>query len=127
MRTDETFMEKSDESRQRFPRKAQRRATLETPQGLKQVGVLLEPKKRCAGSCQHSQRRAMIQVTADRINLELVLGNEVMVGTVNAKRECFEMGVRDMAQAEAEYPRWLCPLLTDPVRGWKTSQNCSRD
>ncbi|PYX74138.1 MAG: glucose dehydrogenase [Acidobacteria bacterium] len=59
----------------------------------------------------------MIQVPADRINLEFVLGNKVMVGTVSANREYFEMGVRDMAQAEAEYPGWLNRLLTDPVRG----------
>jgi len=56
----------------------------------------------------------MIQVPADRINLEFVLGNKVMVGTVNANREYFEMGVRDMSQAEAEYPGWLSRLLTDP-------------
>ena len=49
----------------------------------------------------------MIEIPADRINLEFVLGNKVMVGTVNANREYFEMGVRDMAQAEAEYPGWL--------------------
>jgi glucose 1-dehydrogenase len=59
----------------------------------------------------------MIQVPADRINLQFVLGNKVMVGTVNANREYFEMGVRDMSQAEAEYPGWLIRLLTDPVRG----------
>ncbi|HEV2714087.1 MAG TPA: glucose 1-dehydrogenase [Terriglobales bacterium] len=59
----------------------------------------------------------MIQVPADRINLEFVLGNKVMVGTVNANREYFEIGVRDMSQAEAEYPGWLSRLLTDPVRG----------
>ena len=59
----------------------------------------------------------MIEIPADRINLEFVLGNKVMVGTVNANREYFEMGVRDMAQAEAEYPGWLGKLLTDPVRG----------
>jgi threonine dehydrogenase-like Zn-dependent dehydrogenase len=59
----------------------------------------------------------MIQVPADRINLEFVLGNKVMVGTVNANREYFELGVRDMAQAEAEYPGWLSQLLTDPVKG----------
>ncbi len=59
----------------------------------------------------------MIQVPADRINLEFVLGNKVMVGTVNANREYFEAGVRDMSQAEAEYPGWLSRLLTDPVRG----------
>ena len=59
----------------------------------------------------------MIQTPADRINLEFVLGNKVMVGTVNANREYFEMGVGDMAQAEAEYPGWLSKLLTDPVKG----------
>jgi threonine dehydrogenase-like Zn-dependent dehydrogenase len=59
----------------------------------------------------------MIQIPADRINLEFVLGNKVMVGTVNANREYFEMGVRDMAQAEAEYAGWLSKLLTDPVKG----------
>jgi threonine dehydrogenase-like Zn-dependent dehydrogenase len=59
----------------------------------------------------------MIQVPADRINLEFVLGNKVMVGTVNANREHFEAGVKDMAQAEAEYPGWLSNLLTHPVKG----------
>jgi hypothetical protein len=46
-----------------------------------------------------------------------VLGNKVMVGSVNASRENFETGVRDMSQAEAEYPGWLRQLLTHPVRG----------
>ncbi len=58
-----------------------------------------------------------IEVPADKINLNFVLGNKVMVGTVNANREYFEMGVKDMAQAEAEYPGWLPRLLTDPVKG----------
>src|SRR5262245_17946077 len=58
-----------------------------------------------------------LEVPADRINLEFVLGNKVMVGSVNASRENFETGVRDMSQAEAEYPGWLSQLLTDPVRG----------
>jgi threonine dehydrogenase-like Zn-dependent dehydrogenase len=58
-----------------------------------------------------------LEIPADRINLEFVLGNKVMVGTVNASRENFETGVRDMAQAEAEYPGWLQRLLTHPVRG----------
>lgn len=40
-----------------------------------------------------------------------------MVGTVNANREYFEMGVKDLAQAEAEYPGWLKRLLTHPVKG----------
>jgi threonine dehydrogenase-like Zn-dependent dehydrogenase len=58
-----------------------------------------------------------LEVPADRINLDFVLGNRVMVGTVNASRENFESGVRDMSQAEAEYPGWLRRLLTHPVRG----------
>jgi hypothetical protein len=61
-------------------------------------------------------------VPADRINLEFVLGNKVMVGTVNANREYFEMGVKDLAQAEAEYPGWLSRLLTHPVRGLENYQ-----
>jgi threonine dehydrogenase-like Zn-dependent dehydrogenase len=58
-----------------------------------------------------------IEVPADRINLEFVLGNKVMVGTVNASREYFESGVRDMAVAEAAYAGWLRRLLTHPVPG----------
>jgi glucose 1-dehydrogenase len=67
-----------------------------------------------------------VEVPADRINLEFVLGNKVMVGTVNANREYFELGVRDMAQAEAEYPGWLARLLTHPVRGLENYQELFR-
>jgi threonine dehydrogenase-like Zn-dependent dehydrogenase len=63
-----------------------------------------------------------VEVPADRINLGFVLGNKVMVGTVNAGREHFEAGVRDLAQAEAEYPGWLPRLLTHPVRGLENYQ-----
>jgi threonine dehydrogenase-like Zn-dependent dehydrogenase len=58
-----------------------------------------------------------VEVPADQINLQFVLGNKVMVGTVNANREYFELGVRDMAQASAEYPGWLQMLLTHPIKG----------
>ena len=58
-----------------------------------------------------------LTIPADRLNLEFVLGNKVMVGTVNASRDNFETGVRDLAQAEAEYPGWLAQLLTHPVHG----------
>jgi glucose 1-dehydrogenase len=57
-----------------------------------------------------------LEIPADRINLEFVLGNKVMVGTVNASRENFETGVTDMAHAESEYPGWLARLLTHPIR-----------
>ena len=58
-----------------------------------------------------------VEIPADRINLDFVLGNKVMVGTVNAARENFEEGVRDMAMAEAQYSGWLSRLLTHPVKG----------
>jgi threonine dehydrogenase-like Zn-dependent dehydrogenase len=58
-----------------------------------------------------------VEVPADRINLEFVLGNKVMVGTVNASRDNFESGVADLAHAEATYPGWLRQLLTHRVRG----------
>jgi threonine dehydrogenase-like Zn-dependent dehydrogenase len=59
----------------------------------------------------------LVEVDADKLNLDFVLGNKVMVGTVNASRESFENGVRDLAHAEAAYPGWLKRLLTHPVRG----------
>ena len=49
----------------------------------------------------------MIQIPADRINLEFVLGNKVMVGTVNANREYFEMRTLDWAT-----PRRALPFVT---------------
>ena len=61
-------------------------------------------------------------VDSDVINQGFVLGNKVMVGTVNANREYFEIGVKDLAQAEAEYPGWLSRLLTHPVKGLENYQ-----
>ena len=58
-----------------------------------------------------------ITVPADKINLEFVLGNKVMVGTVNGNAQYFEAAVNDLARAEAEYPGWASRLLTHPVRG----------
>ena len=58
-----------------------------------------------------------IEVPADKINLEFVLGNRVMVGTVNANRSYFESGVQDMSAALLEYGEWLSKLLTHPVQG----------
>ncbi len=67
-----------------------------------------------------------IQVPADMINLGFVLGNKVMVGTVNANREYFEAGVYDLSRAELEYPGWLSKLLTHPVDGLDNYQEMMR-
>jgi threonine dehydrogenase-like Zn-dependent dehydrogenase len=58
-----------------------------------------------------------VEVNADRINQGFVLGNKVMVGTVNASRTDFVNGVTDLIKAEAIYPGWLKKLLTTPIKG----------
>ena len=58
-----------------------------------------------------------LEIPADRINLEFVLGNKVMFGTVNAHRDHFELGTADLAKGAAEWPGWLDQLLTHRVEG----------
>jgi len=61
-------------------------------------------------------------IPADKINLDFVLGNKLVVGTVNANREYFEAGVYDFARAQLEFPGWLSQLLTHPVTGLENYQ-----
>jgi len=58
-----------------------------------------------------------LEIPSDKINLGFVLGNKVAFGSVNANREYFETGVKDLSTAELQYPGWLKRLLTHPVRG----------
>jgi threonine dehydrogenase-like Zn-dependent dehydrogenase len=58
-----------------------------------------------------------IQVPADQVNLDWVLGNKVLLGTVNGNREHFEMGIRDLAVGEVTYPGVIERILTNPVAG----------
>ncbi len=58
-----------------------------------------------------------LEIPADKINLDFVLGNKVMFGTVNANRDYFESGAKDLSQATAQFPGWLKKLLTHPVQG----------
>jgi glucose 1-dehydrogenase len=57
------------------------------------------------------------EVPTDHINQGFVLGNKVMVGTVNAHRDDFGEGVEDLLRAEAFYPGWLDRLLTTRIDG----------
>ncbi len=58
-----------------------------------------------------------ITIPADNINLGFVLGNKVVVGTVNANREHYQMAVKDLAQCEFLWPGWLAKLLTHRIGG----------
>jgi threonine dehydrogenase-like Zn-dependent dehydrogenase len=64
-----------------------------------------------------SKGHRTIEVDSDRFNLEFVLGNKVMFGTVNAHRGYFEQSLAHFARAELTYPGWLARHLTHPVRG----------
>ena len=64
---------------------------------------------------------ARIEIDADAINQGFVLGNKVMVGTVNASRDDFVRGVEDMLNAESFQAGWLERLLTTPVPGLDNS------
>ncbi|HVX10342.1 MAG TPA: glucose 1-dehydrogenase [Pirellulales bacterium] len=61
--------------------------------------------------------RQRVEVPSDKINLEWVLGNKLLVGSVNANREHFEMGIKDLALGEVMYPGVIKRILTNPVSG----------
>jgi threonine dehydrogenase-like Zn-dependent dehydrogenase len=67
------------------------------------------------------------EINSDRINQGFVLGNKVMVGTVNAAPADFRSGVDDLIKAEAIYPGWLKQLLTTPVRGLENYEQMLRE
>jgi len=56
-----------------------------------------------------------IEIPADVINLEMVLGNRVVFGSVNANRRYFEMGVQHFQQAEQRWPGIFERLITRRV------------
>jgi threonine dehydrogenase-like Zn-dependent dehydrogenase len=56
-----------------------------------------------------------IEIPSDVLNLEMVLGNRVVFGSVNANRRYFEMGVQHFQQAEARWPGIFERMLTRRV------------
>lgn len=56
-----------------------------------------------------------IEIPADVINLNMVLGNRVTFGSVNANRRYFEMGVQHFQQAEQRWPGIFERLITRRV------------
>jgi len=56
-----------------------------------------------------------IEIPADVINLQMVLGNRVTFGSVNANRRYFEMGLQHFQQAEQRWPGIFERLITRRV------------
>jgi len=77
-------------------------------QALNENGILI------LASVTGGDRKAD-HVPSDKIVQMFVLGNRAMVGTVNAGREHFEMGVKDLVVCEAMFPGWLGRMLTHKV------------
>ncbi len=61
--------------------------------------------------------RQHVEVPSDRVNLDWVLGNKLLLGSVNANREHFELGIKDLALGEVMYPGVVERILTTPIRG----------
>jgi hypothetical protein len=53
-----------------------------------------------------------LDVPIDLINREFVLGNKVMVGSVNSAKEDFESGVMHLGQFEELWPGLTATLIT---------------
>ena len=58
-----------------------------------------------------------ISVPSDAVNLNWVLGNKMLLGSVNANFRHFESGIADMALGEVSWPGVTRKILTHPVDG----------
>lgn len=63
-----------------------------------------------------------VDVPGDKINLEWVLGNKLLVGTVNGNWRHFEIGISDLALGEQMFPGVTERILTHPVDGLENYQ-----
>ncbi len=66
------------------------------------------------------------EINSDKINQSFVLGNKVMVGTVNASPADFRSGTDDLIKAQALFPGWLDQLLTTPIAGLENYEQMIR-
>ena len=53
-----------------------------------------------------------LEICADCLNMEMVLGNKVVFGTVSSNRGHFERAVQSLAKIEQRWPGWLARLIT---------------
>ena len=67
-----------------------------------------------------------VEVPSDKINIDWVLGNKLLLGSVNANREHFESGIKDLALGEVMFPGVIEKILTNPVDGLDGYQEMMR-
>ena len=66
------------------------------------------------------------EIPSDKINLDWVLGNKLLLGSVNGNRTHFEMGIKDLALGAMMFPGVLEKILTSPVDGLENYQEMMR-
>lgn len=62
-----------------------------------------------------SSGNQQISIPGNQINLNLVLGNRIIFGSVNANRNYFEMGVEHFSLFEQQFPGTLQKLITRQI------------
>ena len=53
-----------------------------------------------------------LEICADCLNMEMVLGNKVVFGTVSSNRRHFECAIQSLGEIEHKWPGWLAKLIT---------------
>ncbi|MBI4335251.1 MAG: glucose 1-dehydrogenase [Candidatus Omnitrophica bacterium] len=56
-----------------------------------------------------------LEIPSDEINLDLVLGNKLIFGSVNANRRYFQTGIKDLSAFEKLWPGLLGKMITKRV------------
>lgn len=64
----------------------------------------------CLMGVSTGERR--LEICADCINIEMVLGNKVVFGTVSSNRTHFERAIQLLGETEQKWPGWLARLIT---------------
>ena len=67
-----------------------------------------------------------VTIDAAKINLEWVLGNKLLVASVNGNRRHFELGIQAMSHGELTYPGVTERILTHPVEGLDSYKDMMR-
>lgn len=67
-----------------------------------------------------------VTLPTDQINLQWVLGNKLLVASVNGNRRHFELGINALAHGEMAFPGVTEQILTHPVAGLDQYQEMMR-
>jgi threonine dehydrogenase-like Zn-dependent dehydrogenase len=59
----------------------------------------------------------LVSIDAARINIEWVLGNKLLVSSVNGNRRHFDLGMQALSHGELTYPGVTGRILTHPIAG----------